>query len=144
MRGREIGPRVLGSAVARDGYRGPTREGKKKCTPATERRARKKRREKIISAGAKARERKKNFGGRGREKINFGREVKKCAGEKKKYYSGGSEKNSGVNETQPTKRPTYGREDFFLEIPIPHRTIYHTGRSCNVVFFLKVNAKDKK
>jgi hypothetical protein len=54
-------------------YRGPPwratgtevpRAPKKKCTPAADRRARTKRREKNISAGAKARERKKNhFGG---------------------------------------------------------------------------------
>ena len=62
-------------------YRGPPwratgtevpRAPEKKCAPATDRRARTKRREKIISAGAKARER------------------------QKKYFLGGSEKRGAV------------------------------------------------
>ncbi len=64
--------------------RGSAREGvprsavaRKKEPRATDRRARTKRREKIISAGAKARERNKNI-------------IR--AGGKKIYYSGGSEK----------------------------------------------------
>ena len=65
-RGRKIGPRVPRSAVARDGYRGPTRAGKKMCAGDGATRADKK-------AG------KKYFGG------------SEGAGEKKNYL-GGSEK----------------------------------------------------
>ncbi len=54
-----VGLGVTRSAVARDGYQGPTRERKKREPRAADRRARTKMRGKNISAGAKARERRK-------------------------------------------------------------------------------------
>ena len=74
--------------MARDGYRGPTCNEKKKMR-ATDRRARTKRREKIISAGAK-----KGAG----EKNKFGRE------RKKNIIRAGAKKNSGVNENTTHKK----------------------------------------
>ena len=64
-------------------------------TPAADRRARTKRREKNISAGAKARERKKNI------------------------IRAGAKKNSDVNENTTHKKTfTYSRDVFFLPIPL--------------------------
>ena len=65
MHGREGVPR---SAVARDGYQGPTHEKKKNRGRRIDVRT-PKRRENIISAGAKARERKKILFGRARKII---------------------------------------------------------------------------
>jgi hypothetical protein len=62
---------------------------RKKEPRATDRHARTKRREKIISAGAKARERKKNS-------------IR--AGAKKKIIRAGAKKNSGVNENTTHKK----------------------------------------
>ncbi len=89
-RGREIGPRVPRSAVARGGYRGPTREGKKMSVGDGSTRAEKK-------AG------KKYFGG------------SEGAGEKKKSFGRERKKILASTRTQPTKRLTYRREDFFLD-----------------------------
>ncbi len=78
-RGRKIGPRVPRSAVARDGYRGPTHDEKKKTAGDGSTRADKK-------AG------KKYFGG------------SEGAGEKKNIISAGAKKISGVNEDTTHKK----------------------------------------
>ena len=64
------------------------------------------------------------------------------AGEKKKSFRRERKKILASTRTQPTKRLTYCKEDFFL--PILLRSIYHTGRSCNHRFFLKVYTKENK
>jgi hypothetical protein len=106
-------------------YRGPPwcaagtevpRALEKKEFPAAERRARTKRREKNISAGAMARER-------------------------KKFISVGAKKILASTRTQPTKRLTYSRDVFFL--PIPLRSIYLEG-AATIKIFLKVKAKGNK
>ncbi len=105
------------SAVARHGYRGPTREKKKNRRRRSDARGQK--------GGKKIFRRERR---RGREKKLFGRARKKCL---------------VLTRTQPTKRVTYSRDVFFL--PIRLRSInLSTGRSCNHSFFLKVNAEDKK
>ena len=123
-------------------YRGPPwratgtevpRAPEKKCTPAADRRARTKRREKIISAGAKARERKK---------ILFGRERKK-----KNIRAGAKKKFGRQREHNPQKSV------FFLPIPLRSRyllegaatkSFYFESECKRQKYFLKVNAKRPK
>ncbi len=115
-RGREGVPR---SAVARDGYQGPTREGKKMYAGGGSTRADKK-------AG------KKYFGGSegaGEKKNIFGRE------RKKNIIRAGAKKNSDVNENTTHKKTfTYSRAVFFPPIPLRSRYLQE-GAATERFFF---------
>ena len=107
-RGRKIGPRVP-SFVARDGYRGPTRAGKKMYAGDGSTRADKK-------AG------KKYFGG------------SEGAGEKKKSFRRERKKILASTRTQPTKRLTYSRDFLFLPTYSSQEYLLEGGATIRVFF----------